>query len=50
MPVNPCDDCKVSLWRPHGNGDLDIVQASYTRRKANVNEAFQGFFIVKLSW
>ena len=39
MPVNPYDGGKVSLWRPHGNGDLDIVRASYTRRKANVNEA-----------
>ena len=35
MPVNPYDDRKVSLRRPHGNGDLDIVRASYTRRKAN---------------
>ena len=25
--------------RPHGTGDLDIVQASYTRHKANVTEA-----------
>ena len=39
MPVNPYDDCKVFLWRPYGNGDLDIVGASYTRRKANVTEA-----------
>ena len=39
MPVNPYDDCKVSLRRPHGNGDLNIVWASYTRRKANVTEA-----------
>ena len=39
MPVNPYDDCKVTLRRPHGNGDLDIVGASYTRRKANVTEA-----------
>ena len=39
MPVNPYDDRKVSLRRPHGNGDLDIVGASYTRRKANVTEA-----------
>ena len=39
IPVNPYDDCKVSLWRPHGNGDLDIVRASYTRHKANVTEA-----------
>ena len=39
MPVNLYDDRKVSLWRPHGNGDLDIVRASYTRRKANVTEA-----------
>ena len=28
MPVNPYDDRKVSLRRPHGNGDLDIVRAS----------------------
>ena len=39
MPVNPYDDRKVSLRRPHGNSDLDIVRASYTRRKANVTEA-----------
>ena len=36
MPVNRYDDRKVSLLRPHGNGDLDIVGASYTCRKANV--------------
>ena len=41
MPVNPYDDRKVSLRRPHGNGDLDIVRASYTRRKANVTEALR---------
>ena len=39
MPVNPYDDRKVALRRPHGNGDLDIVRASYTRRKANVTKA-----------
>ena len=39
MPVNSHDDRKVSLRRPQGNGDLDIVRASYTRRKANVTEA-----------
>ena len=39
MPINPYDDSKVSLRRPHGNGDLDIILASYTRRKANVTEA-----------
>ena len=39
MPVNPYDDRKVSLRRPHGNDVLDIVGASYTRRKANVTEA-----------
>ena len=39
LPVNPYDDRKVSLRRPHGNGDLDMVGASYTRRKANVTEA-----------
>ena len=39
MPVNPYDDRKVTLWRLHGNSDLDIVRTSYTRRKANVTEA-----------
>ena len=39
MPLNPYDDCKVSLRGPHGNSDLDIVGASYTCRKANVTEA-----------
>ena len=39
MPVNPYDDRKVSLRRPHRNGELDIVRASYTRRKANVTKA-----------
>ena len=40
MPVNPYDDGKVSLRRPHGNGhDLNIVRASYARRKASVTEA-----------
>ena len=39
MPVKPYDDRKVFLRRPHGNGDLDIVRASYTRHKANVTEA-----------
>ena len=38
MPVSPYDDRKVSLGRPHGNSDLDIVRASYTRRKANFTE------------
>ena len=32
MSVNPYDGRKVSLQRPHGNGDLDIVRASCTRR------------------
>ena len=27
MPVNRYDDRKVSLWRLHGNGDLDVVRA-----------------------
>ena len=39
MPINPYNDRKVSLRRPHENGDLDIIPASYTRRKASVNEA-----------
>ena len=36
MCVNLKDNRKVSLGRPQGNGDLDMVLASYTRRKANV--------------
>ena len=43
MPVNPYDDRKVSLRRRYGNGDLDIVRASYTRHKANVTEALAPF-------
>ena len=43
MPVNPYDDRKVSLRRRYGNGDLDIVRASYTRNKANVTEALAPF-------
>ena len=43
MPVNPYDDHKVSLRRPHRNSGLDIVRASYTRRKANVREALAVF-------
>ena len=39
MPINPYDGRKVSLRRPHGSGDLDIIRASYTCRKANVTEA-----------
>ena len=39
MSVNPYDERKISLRRPHGNGDLDIVRVSYTRRNANVTEA-----------
>ena len=39
MPVNLYDDRKISLRRPHGNGNLDIEGASYTRRKANVTDA-----------
>ena len=34
---------KVSLRRRYGNGDLDIVRASYTRNKANVTEALAPF-------
>ena len=48
MPVNPYDDRKVSLRRPHRNGDLGIVRASYTRRKANVTEAL-GMLIPSMS-
>ena len=39
MPVFLYDDRKVSLQKPHGNSDLDIVWASYTRCKANITEA-----------
>ena len=45
MTVYSYDDRKVSLRRPQGNGDLDIVQASYTRRKANVTEALGPQFL-----
>ena len=50
MPVNPYYDRKVSLRRPHGNGDLDIVRASYTRRKANVTEALGDIERTQNSW
>ena len=40
MYVRQYDDCKVSLRMPHGNGNLDIVRASYTRQKANETEAY----------
>ena len=43
MPVNQYDDRKVSLRRRYGNGDMDIVRASYTRNKANVTEALAPF-------
>ena len=46
MPVNPYDDRKFVLRRPHGNGDMDIVRASNTRRKANVTEAFVLFCLL----
>ena len=49
MLVNPYDDHKVSLRRLHGNGDLDIVRALYTRRKANVTEALTLFVRIKFS-
>ena len=49
MPVNPYDDRKVSLRRPHGNGDLDILGAMYTRRKANVTEASDVVFIMLIN-
>ena len=40
MPVNSYNhDRKVSLRRPHGNGDLNLVRASYTHRNSNVTEA-----------
>ena len=48
VPLNLYDDRKVSLRRPHGNGDLDIVRASYTRRKANVTEALTGPMLLKI--
>ena len=48
VPLNLYDDRKVSLRRPHGNGDLDIVRASYTCRKANVTEALTGPMLLKI--
>ena len=47
MPVNPYDDHKVSLRRPHGYSDVDIVRVLYTRRKANVTEALKTVLCVK---
>ena len=44
MPLNLYDDCKVSLRRPHRNGDLDIVRASYTCRKVFVWSFFEWQF------
>ena len=41
MPVNPYDDPKVSLRRPQGNGDLDIVRDIVYSCKANVTEALR---------
>ena len=41
MPVNPYHHRKVSLQRPHGNGDWDIIQALYTCPKANVSETLK---------
>ena len=41
--ITPYDNRKVSLRRRYGNGDLDIVRASYTRNKANVTEALAPF-------
>ena len=49
IPVNPYDDRKVSLRRPHGNGDLDIVRASYTRRNAYVTMALDQTVNLSLS-
>ena len=48
MPVNPYVDRKVSLRRPHENGDLDIVRAWYTPSKANVTKALDTF--LECSW
>ena len=28
MPAKPHSDHTVSLWRPHGKGDLDIIRTS----------------------
>ena len=39
MRMNQYDDCRVSLPRQKGKGNLDIVWASQTHRKASVTEA-----------
>ena len=39
LTVNPYDDQRVFLLWLHGKGDLDMVWASLTHRKANVTEA-----------
>ena len=49
MPENPYNDCKVSLQLLHGNDDLNILRASYTRPKANVTEALSLLYILVIS-
>ena len=39
MSIYMYDNPKVFLRRPHRNSDLDIIQALYTRPKANVTKA-----------
>ena len=43
MPVNPYHHRKVSLRRPHGKDDWDIIQALYTCPKANVSEILKTY-------
>ena len=41
-------DARKSVRWPHGNGDLDIVRASYTRRKVNVTQTLD--FVKKINF
>ena len=38
LPVNPYDDLTVSLWWPHGKGDLDIVNSSEGTCSRGIND------------
>ena len=49
MPLNPYEDRKVSRWRPHGNGDLDIVRASLYSSEGKCNQALSDGCALKIS-
>ena len=47
IPMNPYNDRTVWLRWPLGKGDLDIIRASLTHRKANITEALVIFLCVQ---